>query len=78
MCPLCHSNKVRRSRRQTFDFLLALFLQAKPMRCRTCSHRFYRWPWSESDTTALSDRPDTRAPRLRALRSPDRAAAAGS
>jgi hypothetical protein len=45
MCPLCHSNKVRRSRPRTRDFLF-LILQARPMRCRACCYRFYRWPWS--------------------------------
>ena len=51
MCPLCHSMKVRRSHRQPLDFLL-LVLRAKPMRCRTCSYRFYQWPWSGLAATA--------------------------
>jgi hypothetical protein len=47
MCPLCHSKKVRRSRPRPWDFLF-LILQARPMRCRACCYRFYRWPWSSS------------------------------
>jgi hypothetical protein len=77
MCPLCHSKKVRRSHRQPFDFLL-LFLRAKPMRCRNCSHRFHRWPWSGPEPIAEPDPPIARAPKLRALPPAERAAAAGS
>jgi hypothetical protein len=44
---MCRSKKVRRSHPKPWDFLL-LMLQAQPMRCRSCSYRFYRWPWSSS------------------------------
>ena len=54
MCPLCHSNRVRRSRRQPFDYLL-LILWAKPMRCRTCSYRYYKFPWSRPEESVLPE-----------------------
>jgi hypothetical protein len=48
MCPLCSSKRVRRSHRRILDFLLGAF-GGKPMRCRTCSHRYYQWPWKWPD-----------------------------
>jgi hypothetical protein len=62
MCPLCHSNKVRRSHRQPFDLLLQLIFRAKPMRCRTCSHRYYRWPWSKPEEGNSADLPLAETP----------------
>lgn len=56
MCPLCHSKRVRRSRRRAFDFLFLLF-RIKPMRCRSCSFRYYQWPWSKPDVPAPSTTP---------------------
>jgi hypothetical protein len=71
MCPLCHSKRVRRSRRQPLDVLL-LILLAKPMRCRTCSYRYYLWPWSKLKASVPPD------PQKLILRKPhEQSAAAG-
>lgn len=77
MCPLCFSKKVRRSHRTGFDLLL-LFLLARPMRCRICSHRYYRFPWSVADKRITRTSPADQAPSLTALRPQKRAAAAAS
>jgi len=77
MCPLCHSKKVRRSHRQPID-LLAVLLMAKPMRCRNCSHRYYRWPWNEVEGSALAGAPVAEGVNPAAGEPRKRSAAAGN
>jgi hypothetical protein len=56
MCPLCHSKRVRRSAPKLWDFIFVI-LRARPMRCRVCSYRYYRWPWSSSEPRTYLWRP---------------------
>jgi hypothetical protein len=71
MCPLCRSKKVRVSHPRLWDFLF-LILQARPMRCRVCHYRFYRWPWSRS---GMPSRPVEAPPKLTAFKPQRRKAA---
>jgi len=43
LCPVCHSDTPRRSRRRSVkDYIIsAAFL--RPWRCRSCDQRFYAW-----------------------------------
>jgi hypothetical protein len=81
MCPLCHSKKMRCSRVKAWDFLF-LILQAQPMRCHACHHRFYRWPWSafgHHDLAWRHARPASQpAPDLTAFKPQKRVAATAS
>ena len=61
MCPLCQSKKVRCARVKWWDFLFVI-VQAQPMRCRSCQHRFYRWPWSAFGHQDSSWRPARSTP----------------
>lgn len=43
LCPTCHSDSPRRSRRRTAkDYILGLAM-LRPWRCRGCEQRFYAW-----------------------------------
>jgi hypothetical protein len=43
LCPACHSDSPRRSRRKgLMDYLVGITL-LRPWRCRVCDHRFYAW-----------------------------------
>jgi len=43
LCPACHSDSPRRSRRRSVkDYLLGLG-RLRPWRCRACDLRFYAW-----------------------------------
>jgi hypothetical protein len=75
MCPLCNSARVRRSHHKPWDFMM-LMLQAQPMRCRSCSYRFYRWPWSSANSK-VPVRPAAEPPKLTAFVPKNRAVAAG-
>jgi hypothetical protein len=44
-CPLCNSDRIRRSNRRGFVERVPLtFLFLKPFHCGDCKHRFFRWP----------------------------------
>ncbi len=77
MCPLCGSKRVRPSRRQPVDFML-MVLRAKPMRCKTCSYRYYIWPWSKRTEVDLPAAATKAAQQSIALGEQKRAAAAAS
>lgn len=43
MCPACHSDSPRRSRRRSVkDYVLGV-ARLRPWRCRACDRRFYAW-----------------------------------
>jgi len=43
LCPVCHSDSPRRSRRKSVkDYLVGITL-LRPWRCRSCDSRFYAW-----------------------------------
>jgi hypothetical protein len=43
LCPVCHSDGPRRSRRKSVkDYLVGITL-LRPWRCRSCDTRFYAW-----------------------------------
>jgi hypothetical protein len=43
LCPVCHSDSPRRSRRKSVkDYLVGVTL-LRPWRCRDCDSRFYAW-----------------------------------
>ena len=46
-CPICNSDRVRRSRLRIRDVLLLLALHY-PVRCRECSERWYVGIWAAS------------------------------
>ena len=74
MCPLCHSKKVRRSYPKLWEVPVMIFL-GRPMRCKVCNKRFYRWPWSLS---RLPPRPPAATPELTAFTPPRRKSAAAA
>ena len=43
LCPVCHSDSPRRSRRRGAKDYLAGATRLRPWRCRTCDSRFYAW-----------------------------------
>ena len=43
ICPVCHSDSPRRSRRRSVkDYVIGITL-LRPWRCRSCDQRFYAW-----------------------------------
>jgi len=43
LCPVCHSDTPRRSRRRSLkDYIISATL-LRPWRCRSCDQRFYAW-----------------------------------
>ena len=51
-CPLCHSDRIRRSRRRgILERSLTTMIFLKPFRCLKCDSRFFRWTLS-ADTRA--------------------------
>jgi hypothetical protein len=43
LCPVCHSDSPRRSRRRSFNDYLAGVARLRPWRCRACDSRFFAW-----------------------------------
>ncbi len=43
ICPACHSDSPRRSRRRSFKDHLIGITMLRPWRCRNCDLRFYAW-----------------------------------
>ena len=43
LCPVCHSDSPRRSRRRSFKDYLAGVAGLRPWRCRACESRFFAW-----------------------------------
>ena len=43
LCPVCHSDSPRRSRRRSVKDYLAGVARLRPWRCRACDSRFYAW-----------------------------------
>ena len=43
ICPRCHSESSRRSRRQRFSDFALSFLRLRPWRCRACDLRYFAW-----------------------------------
>jgi hypothetical protein len=74
MCPFCHSKNVRRSHARLWEFPFLLFL-GRPMRCRVCFYRYFRWPWSLS---ALPARPAQPPINLTAFKPPQKRSAAAA
>jgi hypothetical protein len=46
LCPVCHSDSPRRSRRRSAKDYLAGAVKLRPWRCRACNSRFYAWATS--------------------------------
>jgi predicted Zn-ribbon and HTH transcriptional regulator len=43
-CPVCQSQRIRRSRRRgVLESRLLALLFIHPFRCLSCDHRFFRW-----------------------------------
>ena len=43
LCPVCHSDSPRRSRRRSAKDYLVGAAKLRPWRCRACATRFYAW-----------------------------------
>jgi predicted RNA-binding Zn-ribbon protein involved in translation (DUF1610 family) len=41
VCPVCHSEKIRRSRRRGFSEIVLSFFGVLPWRCESCETRFH-------------------------------------